>query len=87
MKRTRDSVIVVAVMLGFMCCVAADWPQFRGPNSRGISDGQNVPAEWDSSGKNVLWKVEVSGFGASSPIVHDGRIYLTSVVPQRFTVE
>ncbi len=77
MKRSRDSVIVVAVMIGLLCCMAADWPQFRGPNSRGISDGQDVPTEWDSSGKNVLWKVEVPGFGASSPIVYKGRIYLT----------
>jgi outer membrane protein assembly factor BamB len=50
------------------------WPQFRGPNSSGIGTGK-PPVEF-GPGRNVLWKVAV-GPGLSSPIVWNGRIFLT----------
>jgi outer membrane protein assembly factor BamB len=55
---------------------AADWPQFRGPNGAAVSNETGLPTTW-SSDSNVAWKTELPGFGASSPIVHDGRVYLT----------
>src|ERR1700704_1877551 len=53
---------------------AADWPQFRGPNSSGIGDGK-PPVEFGPS-RNVLWKTAV-GSGLSSPIIAKGRVFLT----------
>ena len=53
---------------------AAEWPQFRGPNSSGIGDGK-PPVEFGPS-QNVLWKTAV-GPGLSSPIVAKGRVFLT----------
>ena len=50
------------------------WPQFRGPNSSGIGTGK--PPVQFGPGEKVLWKVAV-GPGLSSPIVWDGRIFLT----------
>lgn len=50
------------------------WPQFRGPNSSGIGTGK--PPVQFGPGQNVLWKVSV-GPGVSSPIVWNGRIFLT----------
>ena len=50
------------------------WPQFRGANSSGIGTGK--PPVQFSPGEKVLWKVAV-GPGLSSPIVWDGRIFLT----------
>jgi outer membrane protein assembly factor BamB len=50
------------------------WPQFRGPNSSGIGTGK-PPVQFGPD-KNVLWKVAV-GPGLSSPIVWNGRIFLT----------
>lgn len=68
-----------------VCCVlcagpvrAENWPMFRGPNA-GVSDGQNLPATWDTK-KNVVWSVSVPGRGWSSPIIWGDRILLTSVV-------
>jgi outer membrane protein assembly factor BamB len=54
----------------------ADWTQFRGPGGQGVAEAKNLPAEW-SDGANVAWKAEMPGFGASSPIVLNGRIYVT----------
>ena len=53
---------------------AADWPQFRGLNSSGIGDG-TPPVEFGPS-QNVLWKTAV-GAGLSSPIIAQGRVFLT----------
>jgi outer membrane protein assembly factor BamB len=50
------------------------WPQFRGPNSSGL--GAGTPPVQFGPGQNVLWKTAV-GSGLSSPIVWDGRIFLT----------
>src|SRR6185503_16809135 len=54
------------------------WPQFRGPGSRGVAVGEGFPMEWDTN-RNVRWKVEVPGHGWSAPIVWGDRIYLTGV--------
>jgi outer membrane protein assembly factor BamB len=53
---------------------AADWPQFRGPNSSGIGDGK-PPVEFGPN-QNVLWKIAI-GSGLSSPTVAKGRVFLT----------
>jgi outer membrane protein assembly factor BamB len=56
---------------------ADNWPQWRGPNNRGISAETNVPLEWSAT-KNVRWKVKLEGVGVSQPIVWDDRIFLTA---------
>jgi outer membrane protein assembly factor BamB len=59
---------------------AEDWPQFRGPTGQGLSSATSLPVKWDLQA-NVRWKVPVPGKGWSSPIVHDGCIFLTTAVP------
>lgn len=56
-----------------------EWPQFRGPTGQGISAAANVPVEWDAT-KNVKWSTELAGRGWSSPVLANGRIYLTGAV-------
>lgn len=58
---------------------AGDWPQFRGPNADAHVVGMTVPLEWSDT-KNVVWKIDVPGLGWSSPVIVDGRIYLTTAV-------
>src|SRR5262249_15676007 len=74
-RMTRTARIIVAAKVFVPAFVgAADWPQFRGPNSSGIGDG-NPPVEFGPYQK-VLWKSAV-GSGLSSPIVAKGRVFLT----------
>lgn len=68
----RITVVATAVLSSF--AGAAEWPQFRGPNSSGIGDGK-PPVEFGPS-QNLLWKTAV-GLGLSSPIVVKGRVFLT----------
>src|SRR5260370_39875577 len=56
--------------------VAADWPQFRGPNGAGVSSSTDLPERFDQQ-KNVLWKTALPA-GHSSPVFTDGHIFVTA---------
>ncbi len=59
---------------------AADrWLNWRGPNMDGSVDAKGLPLNW-SEDKNVIWKAPMPHWAGSSPIVVDGRIYLTAPV-------
>ena len=55
---------------------ASDWPQFKGPNAAGVSDEKGLPVEWSKT-KGIKWKAELPARGVSSPVVADGRVYVT----------
>lgn len=59
--------------------LGADWPQWRGPDSNGISSEKNLPNEWSST-KNIKWKVPVEGKGHSSPIVWGNKVFITTAI-------
>jgi outer membrane protein assembly factor BamB len=55
-----------------------NWPQFRGPGARGVSeDDAALPETWSAT-ENVVWKTSITGVGWSSPVVWGERIFLTS---------
>jgi outer membrane protein assembly factor BamB len=54
-----------------------DWPQFRGPEALGVSEGHKLPTEFNAK-KNVVWQVPLPP-GHSSPIVVGKRIFVTAV--------
>jgi outer membrane protein assembly factor BamB len=57
------------------------WPSFRGPDASGVADGQHPPTTWDvKTGHNIRWKTPIPGLAHSSPIVWNGRLYLTTAV-------
>ena len=76
--------VVTLVLLGGAAACAraadapapADWPQFRGPGGLGASAAPGLPLEW-SPDRNLVWKVDLPGAGASSPIALGDRIYIT----------
>jgi outer membrane protein assembly factor BamB len=57
----------------------AQWPQFRGPTGQGHSSDTGIPIEWSET-RNVLWKVPIGGRGWSSPVISNGRVWLTTSV-------
>jgi outer membrane protein assembly factor BamB len=59
---------------------AADWTEFRGPSGQGLATAKNLPLEWTAE-KNVAWKTPLPGTGWSSPVLKQGRLYLTAAVP------
>jgi outer membrane protein assembly factor BamB len=79
MPRLFSSLALCALFLFQNHGSAADWSEFRGPTGQGLWSGR-LPTEWSPT-KNVAWKQAIPGLGWSSPIVHEGRIYLTTAVP------
>lgn len=67
-------------LMTILALFVGDWPQFRGPNSDGHATGPATPLEWSDT-KNVAWKISIPGLGWSSPVVADGRVFLTTAVP------
>jgi outer membrane protein assembly factor BamB len=54
--------------------LAADWPQFRGPNRDGVSRETGLLKSWPAGGPRALWKVPM-GEGYSHIAVSNGRLY------------
>jgi outer membrane protein assembly factor BamB len=57
---------------------AQEWPQFRGPDGQGHSDVKGLPLKWSDGAENIKWKVPIDGLGWSSPVVADGKLWLTT---------
>jgi outer membrane protein assembly factor BamB len=76
----RLPVLLVLSCLGSSAFAeASGWPEFRGPTGQGTSAAANVPVRWGKS-ENVAWRAKVPGTGWSSPVLANGRIFLTSAV-------
>ncbi len=55
--------------------MAADWPQFRGPNRDDISKETGLLKEWPDGGPKLVWHAKGLGGGYSSLSVVGDRIY------------
>lgn len=54
---------------------ADDWPQWRGPNRDGVCGETGLLESFPAGGLKVRWRVPV-GWGFSSPVVAQRRVYL-----------
>lgn len=73
----RTSLIAALVWALTLVTHAADWPEFRGPTGQGHSTETGLPLSWGET-RNISWKVRIDGSGWSSPVVADGRVWLTA---------
>ena len=76
----RSYLVLLSVSLTFSSVsFAADWLQFRGPNANGVTNDSVVPASW-SADENLLWQTDIPGAGWSSPIVINGKLFVTTAI-------
>lgn len=58
-----------------------DWPQFRGPNSSGISlTAQHLPVQFSET-QNVAWRSQV-GDGVGGAVVAAGRVFVSGMTAE-----
>ncbi len=69
---TRTALMLMAVAASSL---AADWPQYLGPDRNSTSPEKGILRSWPQDGPEVLWTVGV-GIGYGGPVVKDGRVYL-----------
>ncbi len=72
------SLALIALLIPRPAPDPQDWPQFRGPDGQGRAEVKSLPLEWSDTSKNIKWRVPIDGLGWSSPVVRDGRVWLTT---------
>lgn len=55
---------------------ADNWPAWRGPTGQGYCEEKNLPLTW-SEKENVKWKAPLADPGNSTPVIWEGKIFLT----------
>jgi outer membrane protein assembly factor BamB len=70
-------VAVSSVATGIVNAPAQGWDQFRGPgSSASLGEGQ-LPMDLGQDGV-IQWVVDLPGEGLSSPLIHEGRVFVTA---------
>jgi len=63
--------------------IKANHNGFRGPLGQGVSYASNIPVDWDgATGKNILWKTEISKPGVNSPVVWKDKLFVAGADQQ-----
>jgi outer membrane protein assembly factor BamB len=58
------------------------WPQFRGPEGNGVAAADaNPPVAWSET-ENIAWKTAIPHAGHSSPVVAEGKVWLTTATEE-----
>ena len=73
--------IFVSVIFATSNASADNWSSFRGSNGQGVSEEKGLPLHWTNI-DHITWKTELPGEGWSSPIVHEGVVYLTTTTEE-----
>ena len=76
MRKTLSALIIIIPFAATAAEKTANWPQWRGPNGDGTTLAEKAPTTWSET-KNLKWKLKLPGYGASSPIIWNDRVYLT----------
>ena len=80
-RRTGKIAAIIALSLAAALC-AEDWPQWRGSGRDGVWHETGMRKSFPSAGLPVRWRARV-GFGFSSPVVAQGRVYVTDSLLDR----
>ena len=72
--------LTLCFTLGHAAALHADardqWPRFRGSDGAGYAPAEALPSSWTN--KEWTWQATLPGTGHSSPIIWDGKVFLTS---------
>jgi outer membrane protein assembly factor BamB len=70
------SIAFIAVVLAAFPAVAADWPQWMGPNRDDVWAETGILDKFPEGGPKFLWRKPVHG-GFAGPAIADGKVYVT----------
>ena len=78
MKTSPRAIGAIATLCLSLHSVADDWMQWRGPNFNGSSAEKNLPSTFTRE-SGVAWSLKLNGPSASTPVVYENKIFLSSV--------
>ncbi len=75
----------LAALVAILFCTPAyaQWPDRHGPTLDGhvpAKDAKGLPTEWSET-QNIAWKTALHDEGHSSPVILDGKVWLTAATP------
>ncbi len=76
------SCLFLSLVCAATTVVAADWPQWRGPNRDNQSTETGLYRTWPAGGPKVLWKTPVAE-GYAGVAIKAGRLYLNDYDPAK----
>ena len=79
MKALAFSAFLVLFLVSAVSAQTKNWPQFRGAQVDGLGEGATLPESWSTT-ENVVWKTDLPGWGWSSPVIWEKRIFVTAAV-------
>ena len=72
----RPIALTITLLCGTIAAPRAEnWPQWRGPSLNGLSGEKNLPVRWSKT-ENITWKLALTAWSGSTPIVWGERIFL-----------
>lgn len=66
--------LAILLLAASLAAAAGDWPQWRGPERRGISNETGWHAPWPTAGPPQLWEAQL-GDGYTAVSIADGRLF------------
>jgi outer membrane protein assembly factor BamB len=67
----------LVVLLSPALALAADWPQWRGPERDGVSKETGLLKKWPAGGPPLEWSLADIGAGYTAPAVAGGKLFIT----------
>ncbi|HSH93179.1 MAG TPA: PQQ-binding-like beta-propeller repeat protein, partial [Roseimicrobium sp.] len=74
----KSACLILGLLSGSMTLSAENWPQWRGPDFNGSSPERNLPANW-SKAENVVWTAGLRGPSASTPVIWENHVFVSSI--------
>jgi outer membrane protein assembly factor BamB len=84
-KHFKRSALTFLRLIWIVGCASVEWaagqnwPQWRGPDSLGVSQEKDLTLEWSVTQK-IHWKTPIPGRGHSSPVVWGQRVFVTTAI-------
>ncbi len=78
--KPRPHAFLLALLLvpAIPSLLLAAWPEFRGPTQDGhVPVGEAVPTNWSET-ENIRWKAPIHGMGWGTPVILDGKVWVTT---------
>ena len=76
--KVRVTLAATVLLIVAGSSLAADWPQWQGPNRDGKSADTGLLKQWPENGPPLAWKIDKLGGGDGGPAIAAGRIFVMS---------
>src|SRR6185295_5154798 len=74
----QNLLLLIGALALSVSAFGENWGQWRGPNFNGTTSDRNLPASFSKT-ESVVWAVDLPGPSASTPVVWNDKVFVSSV--------